>query len=210
MVGTSSSMPLLRRHSRRSVYGGLKRVGAAAALAVVAAVAMRSAVGSSRSAFVLPEATSVAEAQLQGRRQVLQASAAAAALAAVAATPEDAWAVKSKSKWAGSYDDPLHPGCERTVFVSFDGKTAKVAGRSSSEGARCSTGTKEYKWSLMAELADADADEMLIEEAFASITKREVKLDESKWPAVTAKWVDGSIVFPDGIKWKKKSGKAGR
>lgn len=112
---------------------------------------------------------------------------------------------KKKSKWDGNYEDPTHEGCSRMIYMNYKGTSAKIGGWDVADGGPCNDlrGGKQYRWSLKGTLKSFDADEMVVEEASASITTRQEKEDGSKWPEVVAKWDGDGILFPDGTKWTK-------
>mmetsp|Transcript_3170 Transcript_3170/g.3875 ORF Transcript_3170/g.3875 Transcript_3170/m.3875 type:complete len:197 (-) Transcript_3170:19-609(-) len=141
------------------------------------------------------------------RRDLLQQTLplASALGAGTALFAEERAAVAVQSKWNGRYNDPKHPRCERSIFVSYDGKKVKIAGYDPETGVKClSGGVQEYRWSLQAELAGVDSDSITVESARRSVTTRTERPDGSKWEPVVAKWDGDGILFPDGTKWTKK------
>eukprot|EP00403_Amphidinium_massartii_P012699 CAMPEP_0178421964 /NCGR_PEP_ID=MMETSP0689_2-20121128/26924_1 /TAXON_ID=160604 /ORGANISM="Amphidinium massartii, Strain CS-259" /LENGTH=186 /DNA_ID=CAMNT_0020043503 /DNA_START=83 /DNA_END=643 /DNA_ORIENTATION=+ len=139
------------------------------------------------------------------RREVLREVSMAGLLGAttaMVADEEGAWAVESK--WNGRYSDPKHPRCERSIFVSYDGKKVKITGYDPEVGVKCLTGgVQEYRWSLQGTIEGLNSDTMTVEAARRSVTTREEK-SGGKWDPVEVKWDGDGIVFSDGTKWTKK------
>ncbi|CAJ1363109.1 unnamed protein product [Effrenium voratum] len=116
------------------------------------------------------------------------------------------------SKWYGTYEDPKHPACERSVVIAFDGTKGKIDGYDKSgsgeEGkfdCRKRRDVQYYDWTLKVQLASKDADEMVVQQAGRDVVQR-ARLDSPQ--QITGKWEDKperGIRWPDGTKWVQKT-----
>ena len=149
---------------------------------------------------------------LSGRR-VLLSGALLAPLTATTGSASAQEGVPAKvggraSKWFGSYEDPKHPSCDRSLVIAFDGTKGKIDGYDKSgageEGkfdCRKRRDVQYYDWTLRVKLASKDADELVVEEVGRDVVNRQ----RINGPQETVgKWDKDGILWPDGTKWIQK------
>mmetsp|Transcript_143190 Transcript_143190/g.202490 ORF Transcript_143190/g.202490 Transcript_143190/m.202490 type:complete len:186 (+) Transcript_143190:55-612(+) len=147
----------------------------------------------------------------QGRRMLLSAAVAGVGSLPSRTSAQEGVPAKTggrASKWFGTYEDPKHPSCDRSVVVSFDGTKGKIDGYDKSgsgdEGSfncRKRRDVQYYDWTLKIRLASKDADELVVEEAGRDV------VDRKRIPApqeTVGKWDKDGILWPDGTKWVQK------
>mmetsp|Transcript_61980 Transcript_61980/g.115885 ORF Transcript_61980/g.115885 Transcript_61980/m.115885 type:complete len:189 (+) Transcript_61980:54-620(+) len=112
------------------------------------------------------------------------------------------------SKWYGTYEDPKHPTCERSIVITFDGTKGKIDGYDKSgagdEGkfdCRKRRDVTYYDWSLKVSLDNKDADEIVVQSVGRDVVSR-ARIDGAK--DVVGKWAGDGILWPDGTKWTQK------
>lgn len=176
---------------------------AAAALGLVRAFAIAGQPPAASAAHAVASAT-----EEQGRRSLLRDLAVGLVGSGVAASVagDAALAADTPSKWAGTYSDFAHDGCERRLYVAYDGLSGKIVGRDNPEGKDCRTRELALQWSLKFTLDSADGNEIRIEEGKRSVSSRDRREDGKDTNIAVARWDGDGILFPDGIKWKKAKG----
>ena len=112
------------------------------------------------------------------------------------------------SKWFGSYEDPKHPSCDRSLVIAFDGTKGKIDGYDKSgageEGkfdCRKRRDVQYYDWTLKVKLASKDADELVVEEVGRDVVDRK-RINGAQ--ETIGKWDKDGILWPDGTKWIQK------
>lgn len=135
--------------------------------------------------------TFIAPTRHSSRREFLGA-ATVAAIQAVGAPAAHA----AIARWSGIYDDPKHPGCERSI--TKDGGDFVISGTSSEDGNKaCLEDAPTKRWYLIAQQGEA-SDELLVDFSPKGGPKDAV-----------AKFDGDGIVFPDGNRWAKIKRKPG-
>eukprot|EP00438_Fugacium_kawagutii_P011422 Skav235895 [mRNA] locus=scaffold256:47070:47471:+ [translate_table: standard] len=112
------------------------------------------------------------------------------------------------SKWYGTYEDPKHPACDRSLVIAFDGTKGKIdgydksgAGEEGQFNCRKRRDVQYYDWTLKVRLASKNADELVVEEVGRDV------VDRKRIPAAretVGKWDKDGILWPDGTKWMQK------
>eukprot|EP00435_Cladocopium_sp_Y103_P056591 s2531_g19.t1 len=112
------------------------------------------------------------------------------------------------SKWFGTYEDPKHPSCDRSLVIAFDGTKGKIDGYDKSgageEGkfdCRKRRDVQYYDWTLKVKLASKDADELVVEEVGRDVVDRK-RINGAQ--ETIGKWDKDGILWPDGTKWIQK------
>ena len=144
-------------------------------------------------------------------RRVLLSSLLLAGLGASEASAQEGVPAKvggRASKWFGSYEDPKHPSCDRSLVIAFDGTKGKIDGYDKSgageEGkfdCRKRRDVQYYDWTLKVKLASKDADELVVEEVGRDVVDRK-RINGAQ--ETIGKWDKDGILWPDGTKWIQK------
>eukprot|EP00435_Cladocopium_sp_Y103_P052834 s731_g16.t1 len=115
----------------------------------------------------------IAPTRHSSRRDFLGAMGTVAAVQAVGAPAAHA----AIARWSGIYDDPKHPGCERSI--TKDGGDFVISGTSAADGNKaCLEDAPTKKWYLIAQQGEA-SDELLV--APCCFTNEWVQSSKQTW-----------------------------